>query len=396
MGKVIKAFQIKIDSSSKVTVPTGQVFAQPTIEDDEEVDPALFQALSPEILAGSGHKVTVAPGVIDRPKPAPAAPPPAAAAPPPPNPTPAAAGQSAQANATSAGPQTWEELLGKLKPDSKSAKLASLYSACKSREMELVALEEQLQRWEQNLRDRETALTQKEEDAHKAMVKRRQDADTEVDRTLESARKAAASMVATSRAESEAITKTARLQIDEARETAIREGHKIGEEKGFAKGEREGLQEAKLDWQTLMQETEMLIQELQTSRMSLLKSSEEEMIHLVIAFARSVIKAEVDSREEIILRNLDAAINKVADVDKIVLRINIRDKAMCEAHKDNLLRRLGTVSDLRIIEDQTLSPGGVKIETSVGTIDATIESQTQELEQSLRKHLRQSGGQVSS
>ncbi len=70
------------------------------------------------------------------------------------------------------------------------------------------------------------------------------------------------------------------------------------------------------------------------------------------------------------------------------MRINLRDKSMCQAHKDQFLARLSSVSELRIVEDSTLSPGGIKIETGVGTIDATIESQARELEKALLEKFR--------
>ena len=47
---------------------------------------------------------------------------------------------------------------------------------------------------------------------------------------------------------------------------------------------------------------EMLVKELQTSRMGILKSSEEEMLKLVVAFAKTVIKTEPLIQPEIVLK----------------------------------------------------------------------------------------------
>ena len=46
----------------------------------------------------------------------------------------------------------------------------------------------------------------------------------------------------------------------------------------------------------------MLVKELQTSRMGILKSSEEEMLKLVVAFAKTVIKTEPLIQPEIVLK----------------------------------------------------------------------------------------------
>ena len=177
-------------------------------------------------------------------------------------------------------------------------------------------------------------------------------------------------------------------EVESARQRAEKEGYAIGEERGIAAGEKAGLQEIQLEWQNIMQEAETLVNELQTSRMGILKASEEEMVRLVIAMARRVIKAECATNPEIILNNIDAALNKISSVDKIVMRINLKDKAMAEAHKSEFLNRLSGVSELTVVEDNTLSPGGIKIETGVGTVDATIETQADDVDSGASKRDR--------
>ena len=56
---------------------------------------------------------------------------------------------------------------------------------------------------------------------------------------------------------------------------------------------------------------------------------------------------------------------------------------MCEDHKNKFLSKLASISELAIVEDNSLSPGGIKIETEAGTIDATVDSQAKELEKAL-------------
>ena len=107
------------------------------------------------------------------------------------------------------------------------------------------------------------------------------------------------------------------------------------------------------------------------------------MLRIVISFAKAVIKVEPIAQPNIILENIRQAIYGISDVDKIVMKINLRDKAMCEAHKEKILSRLSGVTELQIIEDPSLSPGGVKIETGVSTIDATLETQARALEKAL-------------
>ena len=366
MGKIFKANQIKIEKEKPVFIDHRQKIAKP----EEDLPPAedafaveTFRALSPEHLAGSGEKIFTKP-----PK----------------------SGEEDQ-SATAGIPQTAKpaaEPQSFLSPAAKKARHAAALEAIKIRELELEALEEELRNWEEELKGKESNLTAQEQEFSQNALKKRQDADAEASRTVQTARETANTIVETAKAEAEAIKKAAKLEVDSVRDKAYKEGYAMGEEKGISAGEKQGLHEASLDWQNLMQESEALINELQTSRMGILKASEEEMLKLVITFARTVIKVEPVAQPEIILKNIDQALNRVSEVDKIVMRINIKDKSMCQAHKDQFMARLGSVSELRIIEDPTLSPGGIKIETGVGTIDATIESQARELERALLGKLR--------
>ncbi|HAE40335.1 MAG TPA: hypothetical protein DCG57_17130 [Candidatus Riflebacteria bacterium] len=367
MGKIYKPHQIKIDSQKPIFIDHRQKIAKP----EEDLEPSedafaveTFRALSPEHLAGSGEKITTkkAPEKGDQTTP-PAKP---------------------EAEKTSHEPVSF------LSPAAKKSRHAAALEAIKIKELELEALEEELRNWEEELKGKESKLTSQEQDFSQNMLKKRHDADSDANQSVKTARETAATIVETAKAEAEAIKKSARLEVDSVRDKAYKEGFALGEEKGIAAGEKQGLHEAGLDWQNLMQESEALINELQTSRMGILKASEEEMLKLVIAFARTVIKVEPIAQPEIVLKNIDQALNRVSEVDKVVLRINIRDKSMCQAHKEQFMARLGSVSELRIIEDPTLSPGGIKIETGVGTIDATIESQARELERALLNKFRKS------
>ena len=368
MAKIFKANQIKIDTEKPVFIHHHQKIVKP----EPDIDPAedafaeeAFRALSPEHLAGNGEKIIT---------------------------------KTPEEGSHEPGEETPESVAtppsAARKPESflsqaaRKSRHAAALEAIKVKELELEALEEELREWEASLQQKERELTAKEQQISHVMIKRRQEMEAEAAKTLQMAREAAASIGEAAKAEAETIKKAARLEVDSLREKAYKEGYAVGEDKGRAAGETEGLHEVQLDWKNLMLESEALVNELQTSRMGILKSSEEEMLKLIIAFAKSVIKVEPVAQPEIILHNIDQALNRVSEVDKIVMRINLRDKSMCQAHKDQFLARLSSVSELRIVEDSTLSPGGIKIETGVGTIDATIESQARELEKALLEKFR--------
>ncbi|MGM0600533.1 MAG: FliH/SctL family protein [Candidatus Rifleibacteriota bacterium] len=379
MARIYKANQVKIDKDKSVFVPHHQKISEPP----KKMDPAeeafteeVFRELSPVHLAGNGEKMKSDKKTKE-------------------NEAPEKSESESKSQEESKDAEQQQESAEPEKPKkselsyaAKKARHSAALEAIRIKELELEALEEELREWEQQLQNKERELTGKEQEFSQTMIAKRNEAEAEARKTIEMAKENASSITEAARAEAEAIKKAAQLETESVRDKAYKEGYALGEDKGIAAGEEQGLHEARLDWQNLMKESEMLINELQTSRMGLLKSSEEEMLRLVIAFAKSVIKVEPHAQPDIVLKNIDRAINKVADVDKIVMRINMRDKAMCQAHKDEFMSRLSSVTELKIIEDPTLTPGGIKIETGVGTIDATIESQANELEKALIERFR--------
>mgnify|MGYP003289658161 CR=1 FL=1 len=364
MFRILKPSQVKalkdpfsVDNGQKVEKPK-----EPDIDPNEDAFASeAFQILSGEELAG-GQKISTK-------KPAPQAPE-------------QAESEASEASAVPEAPKKNEED-SFLSQAARKSRHAAVLEKLRIKELELEALEEELKEWEARLQQQENELVKKEQELSKANIEKRQQVEAECQQTLKMAKEAAESVKAAAKTEAETIKKQAKIEVDSVRETAYKEGFDSGEEKGLAQGEAEGLKEIEIDWKNMMNESEMIINELQSSRMGLLKASEEEMLRLVISFAKTILKVEPTVNQEIILKNIDEALNNIVDVDKIVMRINLRDKAMCEAHKERLLSRLGNISELRIVEDPSLSAGGVKIETGVGTIDATLETQARALERAL-------------
>lgn len=361
--RVIKAGQIK-QVDEPINIDHGQVIPKPPEPDIDPNEDAFaaeaFKMLSSEELA-TGGKITT------KPQPATVS-------------VPAANDTATGTNATSS---TVDDDDSHLSQAARKSRYASVLEKLKIKELELEAMNDELKEWEARLQQAERELVEKEQQITQENIKKRQDVEAECNQTMKMAKEAAEAIKAAAKTEADAIKKAAKIEVDSVRDKAYKEGYDSGEAKGIADGEAQGYQEIQVDWKNMMNETDMLIKELQASRMGILKSGEEEMLKLVIAFAKSIIKVEPIVQPDVVLQNIDMALNNIAQEDKIVMRVNMRDKAMCEAHKEQFLSRLGTISELQIVEDPGLSPGGIKIETGIGTIDATIETQARALEKAL-------------
>ncbi|MBF0500756.1 MAG: hypothetical protein HQM09_11530 [Candidatus Riflebacteria bacterium] len=400
MAKVYKSFQVRIDPTNRRQVPALPVSSPPvqktdvnvsqtsdeTLPDSSEESPEEFKEIPPDRLTSAQAYESSSEH---------------------------APNESAENNDGSGELLTDLEKFSRHEPVKEApkqhhmttavmaARLSASLNTVKRRESELADLEAHLKEWEKTIQAREVSLDGEIAKIQAEAREKRATIDQESARIIEMAKKSAENLAASARAESDSLKRAAQIEadslrktvqgeIDQARIRAEKEGFAVGEERGIARGEKSGVEEMRLEWQNLMQETEQLINELQTSRMGILKSAEEEMVKLILAFAKRVIKTECQTRPAIVLSNIETALNKISAVDKIVLRINLRDKSMAESHKNDFLKRLSGVTELTIMEDNGLAPGGVKIETGVGTIDASVETQADELERAIMRVLDRS------
>ncbi len=142
-------------------------------------------------------------------------------------------------------------------------------------------------------------------------------------------------------------------------------------DEAYARGLAEGQAKAK----QLAGEVEDLLLQLQGLRAEFFNRSVRDVADSIMHIAATVVRRELsfDSRgvEDLVVAVLDEA----AQGDEVVIRLAPEDdRAMKEAYP-RLLEALGRDGTFRVELDGSLHPGGAVIETSYGSIDASIETQ---------------------
>lgn len=178
--------------------------------------------------------------------------------------------------------------------------------------------------------------------------------------------------------ECERMIQEARLKVSEIEKEAY--------EKGFAEGQKAGMEVGESMGETLLKQYSSGIDALNKLRRELFLTSEKEVIRLSLEVARKVIKREVAIDEELILTLVKVALSRVADQTLITIRVNPRDYQSIERHRPAGIgmSENGSASEsVKIVEDPLIARGGCIIETESGTIDARVEEQIREIEKGL-------------
>lgn len=155
------------------------------------------------------------------------------------------------------------------------------------------------------------------------------------------------------------------------------EGYKRGYKEGFEKGEKE----AQERYKKLEEFLEKNFKEKTSAIEEFLKNLEKEIQEIILNLDKDILKLSLNIAEKIILKELNIdpevslrvireALNYIAEGTEVNIKVNPKEYQFLE---ENLLKYIIPPRRIKLIPDESISEGGVFIETSLGIIDATFE-----------------------
>ena len=114
-------------------------------------------------------------------------------------------------------------------------------------------------------------------------------------------------------------------------------------------------------------------------REKIFRESEDELINLIMLVARKVIVKELSQDRSILAGVVNNAIAGLSAREEITVRINPGDYALVSSGRDAVLKKELLSERLLLKPDPTVSAGFCLIDTVMGTIDASLEGQMDEI-----------------
>jgi flagellar assembly protein FliH len=174
---------------------------------------------------------------------------------------------------------------------------------------------------------------------------------------------------------------TAQLhQIQQQCEQRIADAHAAG----LREGEAAARTRAAAEVQPVLEKLARSIEDLAQIRVRLRKQAEGDTIKLSLAIARRVLRRELAIDADAMRGLVMAALEKLQSQEICRVRVNPSQAAAITA----CMRQTVSNSKVEVIPDGSLQPGGVIFETNQGNLDASVDSQLQEIEHGLADHLR--------
>lgn len=176
-----------------------------------------------------------------------------------------------------------------------------------------------------------------------------------------------------------------RQQWEEERQRIAQEAKRQGYEEGLRQGKQEGLQA----YEALIDEAKALINLTKQDYYSYMESSEEIILQLGLTIAEKVIGQQLAQDPEKFLSLVRTAIKEVREHKEIQLFVSVSSYPFIQGYKEELMFLLNGETSLFIYPDEELEDTSCIIESSFGRIDASVDSQLDEIKKQLTELLKE-------
>jgi flagellar assembly protein FliH len=153
--------------------------------------------------------------------------------------------------------------------------------------------------------------------------------------------------------------------------------------KGVEEGLRRGREEAAAEVQKAFDQMARTLQDLAVLKRTLRQQAEQELIKLSLAVARRILYRELSTDPASIEGIVHAALQKLQQRE--VSRVRVCPAAFSAVRA--ALDRIGSRAAIEVIADPGLATGAILFETSFGELDASIETQLQEIQRGFADRL---------
>jgi flagellar assembly protein FliH len=156
------------------------------------------------------------------------------------------------------------------------------------------------------------------------------------------------------------------------------------QEEAYNRGLQDGHARAEADYGSSAKALIMACQELNMLRETILNNSMEEMQNLVLIIAEKIIRHSVTEQNRTIIDTVKEAIRQAVKSDEFVVQVNPADLNIINTKSKEFIDSVNGLENIIVHSDPSIERGGCKIDSSTSTVDATLASQLQLIENALK------------
>jgi flagellar assembly protein FliH len=164
----------------------------------------------------------------------------------------------------------------------------------------------------------------------------------------------------------------AKKSIDEYYQTEMQRAY----EEGLKKAEQEAMnmiEEAKAERERILEEVISLKEGLKAEYQEELKNTEKELLDLSLNIAEKIINYEVEKSDNYVLGIVKDALDKVMSKKDVIVKLSTADYYTVLSNKKYLMANVKGFGEVDLVQDESMEPGSLIIDTPLGVIDGSIQ-----------------------
>ncbi|MFQ3548314.1 MAG: FliH/SctL family protein [Armatimonadota bacterium] len=194
---------------------------------------------------------------------------------------------------------------------------------------------------------------------------------SEADRMLEVAKQ----VLENANLEAEKHIQTAKKEADAIRESARSQGYNEGYKQGISEGSDKIVD--------LYRTLEGNLNAFNEDRAVYFEKLEPEVLKLTIEIVEKIIRHEIKTNQEIVIRLIKSCLRRLKDKQDIFVRVSPKEVDEVRLRIEELLSVTAGAKEISILDDRRVNPGGCIIESPSGELDARIETQISRVEDAI-------------
>jgi flagellar assembly protein FliH len=193
------------------------------------------------------------------------------------------------------------------------------------------------------------------------------------------------------RREKESLLQQARQDIAREHRQVREEGYRSGHEQGLQEGRKEGheqaLQEARQEFAensaVVRESLEAIGAEFDRIKNELLWQSEQNVVALVLAIARKVVKQAGLLTRDVAMENIKSALELLNTTTNVIVKVNPHDAEHLGKMIQDASSPFAAYSSVCFEKDETIEAGGCRLITEHGLIDGQLDTQIDRIAEEL-------------
>ena len=154
-------------------------------------------------------------------------------------------------------------------------------------------------------------------------------------------------------------------------------------EEGFSEGRNAGFTAGKAEADAIVERMQSLLAEIERIWQHLTETYEKQIVQLVCRVSEKVVMGQAAGDHEMVQRSIIDAFRMIPEPVEVTLEINPEDVEFIETAKEDFFKQVKELKHMALIPDPSVSPGGCRLKTRFGEVDATIESRLDSIQRTI-------------